>query len=678
MADRYWVGGTGNWDGTAGTKWASTSGGTGGESVPTASDDVYFDANSGAVTVTVGAVVNCLDLNFTGFTGTFTKNSTINLYGSLTFVSGMTFNDGGTVWSIRGSGTQNITSADKIFTAQLNFFGGGTASFQDDLTSNSLLTFSTKTIVWNDNKLVKSSGPIIAASPVSIYDLECVSNLQLLLEGNITVTNSCVIESAGGQKLVLGGTGNPPTLTVNGSLTVSNLVIQRLAVGGTADWDFSARDDIADFTGNTGITFSTPINCYWVGNGGNWDDSSKWASTSGGTGGTARVPLTQDFAIFDENSFSSGSQTVIQNRTFTSGFNWSGVTNNPTFTTSTSANIVGSVILDENMVLSPSTQSYNFFGSGFFKCAGKQWNKGLSFQGDFTLEDDLLQNNTSTLTIVGSTGANPEVVFDTDNNNLTIGSFVSQSGNRLIKMGSGVWEITRGNTNPLTLTGNPTIEGTPLIKFTGTLTGNRTANFGGNTVYDVENDTSGSFYLNISGNNTFNTLKINAGRDQRFANNSTQTVTHFIAVGTSGNEIVLDRLSAGVFNLIKTGGSKIQVEYCVISNSSASPSNTWYAVDSTDDGGNTGWVFSAVPDLVISGVVGDISLNLIEGAKVTLINSDTDSVVEVVASDSIGEYSFTISWPDYDNVTYHAVCEYYDVVEDKYYRAKSYPFLKGD
>jgi hypothetical protein len=29
MANRYWVGGTATWDATAGTKWATTSGGAG-------------------------------------------------------------------------------------------------------------------------------------------------------------------------------------------------------------------------------------------------------------------------------------------------------------------------------------------------------------------------------------------------------------------------------------------------------------------------------------------------------------------------------------------------------------------------------------------------------------------------------------------------------------------------
>ena len=71
MANRYWVGGTASWDGTAGTKWATTSGGAGGASVPTSADDVFFDANSGAVTVTKTGTEFCASCNFTGFTGTF-------------------------------------------------------------------------------------------------------------------------------------------------------------------------------------------------------------------------------------------------------------------------------------------------------------------------------------------------------------------------------------------------------------------------------------------------------------------------------------------------------------------------------------------------------------------------------------------------------------------------------
>ena len=44
MADRYWVGGSGNWNDTA--HWSTSSGGAGGASVPTFSDDVYIDSYS--------------------------------------------------------------------------------------------------------------------------------------------------------------------------------------------------------------------------------------------------------------------------------------------------------------------------------------------------------------------------------------------------------------------------------------------------------------------------------------------------------------------------------------------------------------------------------------------------------------------------------------------------------
>lgn len=59
MATRYWVGGTGTWNGSNTANWALTSGGIGGKSAPTSFDDVYFDNNSGAggtVTIVAGAV----------------------------------------------------------------------------------------------------------------------------------------------------------------------------------------------------------------------------------------------------------------------------------------------------------------------------------------------------------------------------------------------------------------------------------------------------------------------------------------------------------------------------------------------------------------------------------------------------------------------------------------------
>lgn len=43
--DLYWVGGTGTWDDI--NHWSTTSGGSGGAALPSSSNNVYFDVNSG-------------------------------------------------------------------------------------------------------------------------------------------------------------------------------------------------------------------------------------------------------------------------------------------------------------------------------------------------------------------------------------------------------------------------------------------------------------------------------------------------------------------------------------------------------------------------------------------------------------------------------------------------------
>jgi hypothetical protein len=112
MADRYWVGGTANWDATVGTKWSATSGGAGGASVPTSADDVFFDAASGVVTCTVSATANAKSINCTGFTGTIAGSAGITVAGSVTKVVGMTWSHTGLVTI---TGTATITNAGKSF-----------------------------------------------------------------------------------------------------------------------------------------------------------------------------------------------------------------------------------------------------------------------------------------------------------------------------------------------------------------------------------------------------------------------------------------------------------------------------------------------------------------------------------------------------------------------------------
>jgi hypothetical protein len=107
MADRYWVGGTGQWDATAGTKWTTASGGPGGASAPTTSDRVLIDVNSGSGTVTVAAGAACSGLTTATFPGTLAGSASLSgMSGDVTLSSSMTMAYTGTLnWT---SGTPTL------------------------------------------------------------------------------------------------------------------------------------------------------------------------------------------------------------------------------------------------------------------------------------------------------------------------------------------------------------------------------------------------------------------------------------------------------------------------------------------------------------------------------------------------------------------------------------------
>lgn len=134
MASRYWVGGSANWDGTAGSKWALTSGGAGGQAVPTTSDNVFFDANSGAVTVTISANVNCANLDTSGFTGNLLRNFDIQCNGSLTLAISSSSGNGTFTFGAVSTGKTITTNGINLEGPIFNGVGGGW-QLQDNLTS---------------------------------------------------------------------------------------------------------------------------------------------------------------------------------------------------------------------------------------------------------------------------------------------------------------------------------------------------------------------------------------------------------------------------------------------------------------------------------------------------------------------------------------------------------------
>lgn len=121
MSNRFWIGGSGQWADTA--HWSISSGGSGGASVPTSSDDVIVDANSGSGSLSISNSVDgsaglVRSFDSSAYSSPITFNMSIWFYGSIkTHV-----NTRLGIVSIRGAGPVNILSSlmADVVTVQLD------------------------------------------------------------------------------------------------------------------------------------------------------------------------------------------------------------------------------------------------------------------------------------------------------------------------------------------------------------------------------------------------------------------------------------------------------------------------------------------------------------------------------------------------------------------------------
>ena len=219
-------------------------------------------------------------------------------------------------------------------------------------------------------------------------------------------------------------------------------------------------------------------------------------------------------------------------------------------------------------------------------------------------------NATGTTSLVDAlnTGTSRDVtvtqgVFTANNQNITTRSFLSSNSNtRTITLGSSTVTCTQttgniwnfGTTTGLTFNANTSnivlaATGASAVTFAG----------GGQTYNTVTIGGTGTNQINISGSNTFGTLtstRTGAYTINISTASSTQTITNFTVSGSAGNLVTLARTS-GTATLAKAGGGIVSVDYLSISNSTATPATlTWYAgANSTNGGGNSGWIFTAPP-----------------------------------------------------------------------------------
>ena len=232
MASRYWVGGSASWNGTAGTKWATTSGGSGGAAVPTSSDDVYFDASSGSALVIVDTIATryARSITFTSFTGTFSASSSggspLEISRDLTFSSpGMAFNYNAGFKFTPNAATGTIIGDSKLIgnnDLEIVATGGGTIVINDQCTF--------KNVTLSQGTLSIGAGVIVFVTNFTASGLYATT----------------IKSTSSGVQGVL--------YKSSGTVTVSNVSIQDNNATGGAVWDASNGTN-TNLGNNTGWVF---------------------------------------------------------------------------------------------------------------------------------------------------------------------------------------------------------------------------------------------------------------------------------------------------------------------------------------------------------------------------------------------------------------------------------------
>ena len=627
--DRYWVGGTGNWSDGA-NHWALTSGGTMGQIAPNIYDDATFNTSSSvdnaAYTVTIVATANCLDFTMDGpdpadaTKVTWAGSSDLNIYGSMNLsggTAGITKTYTGNITFLKTSGIATITTNSVIILSSL-IFNDADTTFQliDNLTiagaKNLTLTAGTFDATTNSKTVTLSSTAHTITGAFTFYILIRTGTASktdtLTIASNITVSGTLTVNgnSAINRLLVKSNTlGTVSTITA-AAISVTNADFQDITGAGAATWDMSAATGgSGNCGGNTmqalgDAAFTTAANQYFYKASGNdsWSTFGNWFLGTGGSGGAGRVPLPQDTAILNADSFGAASMVLTQDMPRIGSVNFTGATNTPTWTTSTTCSVYGSITLIAGMVLTASTPKYtfiNYSGIKTINSAGKVWAKVF----------DTYAFNSSTIQLASdfeNTGVGVVQwqhfvgTFDANDFNVTLNSdFVCSSTTvRTLDLGNGIWTFN-GHNNGSSLwniydgTNLTLLCGTSTIKFTGNSTYAKGFRGGGKTYYNLWIATANTGITTVEGSNTFNDFKIDAGRTVKFTNSITTTVNTFTALGTDVAHIIISNTSLTTHTILaKAGGGAITgCDYIDIQEITGSPATTWYIGPNSTDVGST-------------------------------------------------------------------------------------------
>lgn len=501
----YWVGGTGAWNSS---NWATVSAGAGAlANYPLPQDTMIFDANSGGSTI-LQPIANFVGgtYDFSGRGSTATTLSSINgdIYstGNVILATGVTVS-GTNTWTFLGDGTQNINTAGKTLTQNVNINCAGTVNLQSNVTSSApssgtglriysgtinLNSFTWSTPVMNITNLYQNKTLAFGTGNIALTSF------------NTTVLN---ITTAGGTNLSVNGT---PVINVTTTTNNNTRIINTPGLNSQAkaiSVNFTAGSDIITLNSGSGIlNFSTqghsgtvihtgPINLY-----------GSYAFGTGG--GTASGDISINYVGSGSNTLTTNGKTMYGQL----------VINSPG----------GTLVQQDNLTLT------QFSGSP------------ISYLK--------LQQGT----------------YDANGKNITVDRFVGTGSNvRTLNMGAGTWALTAiddalSNTAiwdigtgapPVGLTVNPSTS-------TISVNGNGTKSFnGGSQIYN-NLAIAGTGQLSVKGFNRFNTISNSTTNlSLLFAGSTPQAFTNFNINGTAGNLVTVGSTNTSQATLYKSSSWNI-------------------------------------------------------------------------------------------------------------------------
>lgn len=490
------------------------------------------------------------------------------------------------VITMSAAGTMvNFQNANLTFDAGTSQFTGTTTSGSYSLNLTDGMSMYDVTVQAGTSLSIGGTGTLSFRNlTVNTHSTNSSSALSVSTGATLNVTGTLTLNGFSERYRLFVGPSNIFT-NATYTITAANVVGQYVdfrSVVSTNTIDTTGWTGFAGDGGNTsGITFVAAITAYRVGASTSWTAANAWATSSGGTGGSARQPLIHDTVVWDSN----GAASVSMDNLHVGGIDFSSA--QAAFTLNWGGNnlaVYGSLILKSGgSITGGGDLFFSGVGTMTFTTNGVTLASGMNVQirthGTLVLGSDLVTATNSNVAVNGGT-------FDTAGYNVTTRDFNISSGTQLYLRSSTITLVGTGSVW-FTNAGSINIDyGTSLLDITDTSASAKSFTLqsaGDRQFYSLRvrgAASAGTFTFGATC--TFNgTVTFDPLSNIRFTAGQTYTVNGTMtAAGTSGNLVTIQSTSSTNATISKSTGSMTWT-YATMADLTATGGATFSATNSS-------------------------------------------------------------------------------------------------